>query len=231
MPRVKTVVKARESANVRRCHRCSTEIRKGDSYSWWKFRTGGRGGRKVFACAKPECRPKASDLTQSPHLSAFYAAQESASEEIASWEVGEVAIGEEPDGSELDSILETYAEALREVGEGLEESATNIEDGFGHETYQSEELKERAESYESAADEAESFSAGDFGFSEPDLSDEDGDFEEDPELSEEENDELRDKAKERAKEDREREYAEAVEEWAEEVRAAADDAVQSSECY
>lgn len=157
MPRVRTVKKAQQSKRTRRCHRCGHEIQPGESYRHWKFRTGGRGGRMVFACSKQGCSPKPSDLTQSPHLSAFYAAQESASEQISGWSPDVPPRGEEPTADDLTSILEEYAGSLREVGEGLTESADAIEEGFGHATYQVEELQERAQSYEDAADQVESW--------------------------------------------------------------------------
>lgn len=45
---------------------------------------------------------------------------------------------------------------IKPGGEVYRESAQNMEDGFGHETYQSAELNEKADALESAADEIES---------------------------------------------------------------------------
>lgn len=58
-------------------------------------------------------------------------------------------------------VLTDFAEAVRELGEARRESAQNIEDGFGHATYQSEELEGEADSLDEWADDAESASIDD----------------------------------------------------------------------
>ena len=50
----------------------NTDIKAGDSYYWWAFMSGGRGGPKRYS----KTRPRASQLTQSEFLSEIYAAQE-----------------------------------------------------------------------------------------------------------------------------------------------------------
>jgi hypothetical protein len=50
---------------------------------------------------------------------------------------------------------EAKAEEIRELAEEKRESAANIEDGFGHATYQSEELEETASDLDSWADDLE----------------------------------------------------------------------------
>ena len=56
---------------------------------------------------------------------------------------------------DVSSALSDAAEAIREIAEEKRESAQNIEDGFGHTTWQSDELNEQADSLESWADEVE----------------------------------------------------------------------------
>lgn len=65
----------------------------------------------------------------------------------------------EPDGpdtpEEITQWLEEKAQEIRDLAEEKRESATNIEEGFGHPTYQSEELNEIADQLDSWADEIE----------------------------------------------------------------------------
>jgi len=56
---------------------------------------------------------------------------------------------------EFEQAASDAADGLRDLAQELTEGADNIEDGFGHETYQSEELRERAEALEGVADELE----------------------------------------------------------------------------
>jgi len=135
----------RKNGQPRRCYKCGTEIHPGDSYKWFANRIGRYSQRKDF-CANCPVRP--SDTTTSPHLSALYAAQESAEDQLAAG--GELGL------ADIAQIVREYAEAVREVGEGYGESADNIEEGFGHETYQSQEIREKADECDSAADTIES---------------------------------------------------------------------------
>lgn len=61
-----------------------------------------------------------------------------------------------PEDGGVQEELETLAEEVRNVASEYEESASNIVDGFGHETYQSEELQDKAYELEAWADEIES---------------------------------------------------------------------------
>lgn len=132
------------------CESCGKPIEVGTPYKWVKPKSGPYGGRKRNRHAScPSWRP--SELTGSPALSVLYAAQEAASDALSDW-----------DGLDLDAareILTELAEGVREAGQVYIEGAGNMEDGFGHETYQSSELREKGEALESAADEIET--AGD----------------------------------------------------------------------
>lgn len=143
MARVTHVKSARKDQG--RCAGCGTEIKAGSSYKWFANRIGRMSMRKNY-CAT--CRIRPSAMTTSPHLSALYAAQENAEDALgqvdSSTSLGDIA-----------QIVRDYGEAVREVAEGYEESAQNMEDGFGHETYMSEEIKEKAQACEDAADQAD----------------------------------------------------------------------------
>lgn len=131
----------------RRCEKCGAEIAVGDPYKWIKPKSGPYGGRVRVRCVScPRWRP--SETTSSAALSTLYGAQEAAEDELAAWD--------RYDLSGLESLLDDLASGVREAGEVYRESAQNMEDGFGHSTYLSDELNEKADALESAADEVES---------------------------------------------------------------------------
>ena len=72
----------------------------------------------------------------------------------------------DPDSPEsledLQSWLADKAQEIRDLAEEKREAATNIEEGFGHATYQSDELNDIAEQLDSWADEVESTELPDF---------------------------------------------------------------------
>lgn len=68
---------------------------------------------------------------------------------------------------DLQSHLDEIAEEIRSLAEEKRESASNIEDGFGHATFASDELNEQADALESWADEVESLEIPEFPESEP----------------------------------------------------------------
>lgn len=148
MPRVTTVNKARKAQGS--CGKCGAKIKKGDSYRWWKFRYGGRRVR----CMKPECAPKASDLTQSAFYGTLYSIEESLSDAIAAFESGG-----EPD--DLAGELRTAADDLRNLGEECGSSLENMPEGLQQgDTGQMlenrrDECESKADEMESAADELE----------------------------------------------------------------------------
>lgn len=141
MPKVTIVEKARKAPGS--CGRCGSKIEPGQPYKHWSFRYGG----KHIRCTKSECAPRASDLTSNDKLSTLYAAGENFDDSVVDWD------GE--DGDDLKSMLQEYADEVRSVAEMYEESAQNIEDGFQHETSQSEEQRGYAEELNSFADDIE----------------------------------------------------------------------------
>lgn len=113
-----------------RCGACGKDIEPGQPYKWVKTKSGPYGGAKMNrheGC--PTWKP--SELTSSK-MSGIYAAQEECDEQVGSCESIE----------DLESLRDSLAEQIRGVAEEYEESAINIEEGFGHETSMSEELKE-----------------------------------------------------------------------------------------
>lgn len=150
--------KGRKDGRPRRCSGCGKEIQPGDSYKWFANRIGRYSQRKDFC---DTCRIRPSMQTTSPHLSALYAAQENAEDALS-------AGGDELTLGDIAQIVREYGEAVREVGTGYEESADNIEDGFGHETQQSEEIREKASACEEAADAADSAADDIEGMDDPD---------------------------------------------------------------
>lgn len=98
MPQVTTVKKAAKPQGE--CEKCSTPIKKGDAYRWWKFRFG----VKHVVCMADACSPKANDL-------------ESLAEQVREF-------GEEQQGK-FDNMPEGLQQG--DTGQLLEERASNME--------------------------------------------------------------------------------------------------------
>jgi hypothetical protein len=126
------------------CQSCREKIKPGDGYRWWANRLPGqRGSFRNIRCMKSECTPSQADMTPG-RAGQLMRIQEDGGSQI--WDASH---------EDLQGIAEQLAEQVRELASELEESADNIESGFGHETQQSEELRERAEAIEGYADELE----------------------------------------------------------------------------
>lgn len=166
--------KGRKDGQPRRCTRCRIEIKPGDSYKWFSTRIGRMSQRKDFC---DNCQIRASDQTTSSHLQTIYLAQESAHDTLDV--SGELTL------TDIAEAVRSYAEGVREAAESYGESADNIEEGFGHETYQSEEIREKSQACESLADELDSAADDVEGMDDPDadldefLEDYEGDVEDD----------------------------------------------------
>lgn len=149
MARTTYVKKARKDQGLCMSPNCraeSREIKAGDPYKWFSIRShrAGRGQRKQY---HPQCPVPRSHTTTSAQLGTIYDAVEAAESEMASLDSYEIG--------DLEVIGQAAAEGIREAGEMYGEGADNIESGFGHETYVSQELREKAEGCESWADEIE----------------------------------------------------------------------------
>ncbi|MBU8921233.1 MAG: hypothetical protein KOO63_05390 [Bacteroidales bacterium] len=135
MPRVHFVAKARKDNEV---------CKKGESYYWWKHKTGPRSSIKRMSKA----RPRGSELTLSDKIGRMRAAGEAIEDSFGNLDTGDVDSAES-----VISALEEAESEVREVADEYRESAENMEEGFGHSTSQSEAIEEQADEAESYADE------------------------------------------------------------------------------
>lgn len=134
----------------RNCGKCGTEIKVGQPYKHISPRSGPYGGRTMYRCAA--C-PDWNVWEYSSSLSARVA------------EIGHDFWGDQDNWSSTDDVQESLnsaAERIREIAEEKREGASNIEEGFGHETSQSQELNETADSLDSWADEVEGVDLPDY---------------------------------------------------------------------
>lgn len=123
-----------------KCGRCGVTIEVGQPYKWVKTKSGPYGGATLIRC-KPCPSWKASELSSSK-MAGVYAAQEQCDEQIDGCE----------EVGDLESLRDDLADQIEAVGEEYEEASQNMEDGFGHETSMSSELRERGEELKSWAD-------------------------------------------------------------------------------
>lgn len=142
MPRVTTVNKARVDQGA--CGKCSTPIKVGSPYRWWKFRYGGRRVR----CMNPACAPRPSDLTQSEFLGTLYDIEETVSTAVA-----ELRDGGEP--SDCAQALRDAAEELRNLGTDCQDKLDNMPESL-QQGDTGQLLENRAQECESKADELDS---------------------------------------------------------------------------
>lgn len=143
----KTVADKTKPLPPLRCdfHGCDIDegkILPGSAYKWIAPKSGPYGGRRLNRHAE---HPTWQVWEYSNSLSARIAQIQ--------------ANAKFPDGAEsvedVQSALEAVAEEIRSLAEEKNEAADSLEEGFGHETYQSQEIREVAEQLESWADEVE----------------------------------------------------------------------------
>jgi len=133
-----------------KCGKCGCEIKVGDPYKHITPKSGPYGGRTMRRCAS--C-PQWQVWEYSSSLSARVA-------EISHDFWNEV--DNASDADEVQECLNSAAERVREIAEEKREGASNIEDGFGHSTYQSDELNDVADQLDSWADDIESADIPDY---------------------------------------------------------------------
>lgn len=183
-------------------------IKKGDSYYWWAFMQGGRGGPKRYS----KTPPKRSQLTQSEFYSRLYDLQDHVSALTAQ------------DADQLSSDRDSIAEELRELGSEQTDKFDNLPENFQNgET--GERLTERAEWCESQADEFEQIDFDDFEAEDFDVEDAEAEARED---ESNETDEDRTAAVEEARSKHEERQNELRVEWLEEKLQAMNDIDLSS---
>jgi uncharacterized protein YoaH (UPF0181 family) len=183
MARITYVKSARKDQGT--CQKCGKPISAGDPYKWVAIRPTPRSSRKYKRCAScPNWKP--SELSSSK-LAAIYAVQEDFEE--YNFETFE----------DIQSFMESAGDAIRDVAEEYRESAQNIEDGFGHETYVSQELADKADTLEGWADDVAAWYGEEWdedsielicsGCGNPLVRDDEGNYHHDPELDDDTADE------------------------------------------
>lgn len=133
------VTRVQKAAKPHKCQRCGADIAKGDPYKHISPRTHRAArGRKLVRCA--EC-PDWQVWEYSNSLSARI--------QQIQFE-GAQAI--EAAGDPFEDVPGELASTIRDLAEEKRESATNIEEGFGHPTPQSDELNQTADDLDGWAD-------------------------------------------------------------------------------
>jgi hypothetical protein len=135
-----------------KCDSCHQEILPGTPYKHISPRSGPYGGRTL---RRHEACPTWNVWEYSSSLSARVA-------EIShnAWTDFSDTTFESTD--DVQEWLNTVAEAIREIAQEKEEAADNIEEGFQHETMQSQELRDVSEQLNSWADDVENVSIPDY---------------------------------------------------------------------
>lgn len=134
----------------RKCDSCHQEIQVGSPYKHISPRSGPYGGHTLYRC----------DICPNWHVWEYSSSLSARLSEIE-YDFSN-AIDEVESEDDVQSALDEAAERVREIAQEKGESADNIEEGFQHETYQSQELREQSESLESWADEISSATIPDF---------------------------------------------------------------------
>ena len=142
----------KKSQKQHRCSACGQPIEIGQPYKWFKMKLARGGVKKSY---HETCTIPPSHRTTS-RMGTIWDAQ--AALDLSGAESFE-AIRDE---------LTAFAETVREVANEYTESADNMESGFGHATYQSDELREKGEALESWADDLDQW---EFSGEEPDQDD------------------------------------------------------------
>jgi hypothetical protein len=128
----------------RKCGKCGLEIKPGMPYKWIKPKSGPYGGSMMVRC---EACPTWNVWDYSSSLSARLA------------QISHDAWNDFPEDATTEDEISEWAsgvaEQVRDLAQEKRDSADNIRDGFGHDTYQSEELDQVADDLEGWADEIE----------------------------------------------------------------------------
>jgi hypothetical protein len=141
-----------------RCNYCGQPIEIGQPYKYFTMKMSYGGVKKSYHA---HCKIPPSHRTTS-RLGEIWDAQ-------AALDFSECNTEEDCQG-----VLNDLAETVRSVAEEYSDSVSSMEEGFGHSTYQSEELQERVELLEGWADQLESFQSSE---SEPSSEEDDEDEE------------------------------------------------------
>jgi len=123
-----------------KCGKCGTEILPGMPYKWIEPKMR---GLMVRCMDCPTWQPWEYSYSLSARIAEI---QSNATDALA---------GDFDSPDDLKSILEEIAGEIRSLAEEKEEAASNMEEGFGHSTYQSDELNDQAEQLNGWADDVE----------------------------------------------------------------------------
>jgi len=155
-----------KDGNRPRCVTCTQPIEVGQGY----YKNSPSRFSQTYTWHEGCAGPRASALESNEKRSQAYAAIEDAQEAVEAI-TGDFKVADDPTSNVEDTDYETrarlvmeqitdigvaLAEGINEAAELWRESASNIEDGFGHETERSAEMNEHADTYEEVANEAES---------------------------------------------------------------------------
>lgn len=125
------------------CSHCGGKIKVGDGYRWWANRApGSRGGYRRIRCMRSECTPTTAEMTPG-RRGQWLGMQEGFERQLDDCETIE----------DVQNAAESIADEIEGFGGEFVESADNMEEGFGHATYQSDELRERGEAIQAVAEE------------------------------------------------------------------------------
>ena len=138
MARIKTIKNARKSKKDRNCSRCLHTIQPGESYHFIAKKVYPAGGYVIFYCSNHYPRP-------SDTLSGKQADYARMHEDF------EDSINSATTIEELTDALQSLEESVATLSSEYSESADNIEQGFGHTTYQSEIMESNHNNLESYA--------------------------------------------------------------------------------
>jgi hypothetical protein len=147
MPKVTFVKKARKDVP-------NSDIKAGESYYWWAFMQGGRGGPKIVSRTKP----KQSQLTQSEFWSAVFGVREDND-------------GRTPDFEDLEPNIENITNELENIKDETQGKYDNLPDGL-RDGSSGELLQGRIDALESAISDLESI---DLSWDEPEKADDETD--------------------------------------------------------
>lgn len=205
MARVHEIGRSNKSPG--KCGRCNQTIPKGAGYRY--AQPGFRSSRKLIRCMQPGCRFRPSELTTGK-MSQVYAATESAEDMILGWD------GE--DAEDIKAAMTDCAEAVRAVSEEYAEAAEAMGSA-------GEEMQEKADELGSWADDIDSAADN--------LPEKPGDDEDEELLDKDEKKEKREHEaeftgktpKEDDSEKTDKEKSEALDDWRNEVREEASEAV------
>lgn len=153
MARTTHVASARKTKGGERpvCFTCHFPIGVGQAYAWNQPSRFSPRYQWHETCAAPGASVLESNEKRGTAMGAFEDAYATLSE--LTFE----DYNEDTDAlvADMQAALDQCAESVREAAEMWRESASNIEDGFGHATSTSEEMEEHADTYETVADEVE----------------------------------------------------------------------------